>query len=127
MKKSLLQITLIFTVLLANSNVFAQDFQGKAYYQSKTTMDMDQFGGREMSPDRKKQIEERMKGFLEKVYTLTFNKTESVYKEDEKLEAPGSGRGFGGFGSSFTGGPKYKNVKSTIVSGGIATIYTGIK
>ena len=112
MKKSLLQITLIFTVLLANSNVFAQDFQGKAYYQSKTTMDMDQFGGREMSPDRKKQIEERMKGFLEKVYTLTFNKTESVYKEDEKLEAPGSGRGFGGFGSSFTGGPKYKNVKS---------------
>jgi GLPGLI family protein len=75
-------------------------------------MDMDQFGGREMSPDQKKRIEERMKSFLEKVYILTFNKEESIYKEDEKLEAPGSGRGFGGFGASLTGGPKYKNVKS---------------
>ena len=73
---------------------------------------MDDFGGREMSPDQKKRIEERMKSFLEKVYILTFNKEESIYKEDEKLEAPGGGRGFGGFGASLTGGPKYKNVKS---------------
>ena len=89
-----------------------QDFQGKAYYMSKTTMDLDQWGGREMTPEQKKRIEERMKSFLEKEYVLTFNKEESVYKEDEKLEAPGSGRGWGGFASSFTGGPKYKNVKS---------------
>jgi GLPGLI family protein len=66
-----------------------------------------------MSPDRKKRMEERMKSFLEKQYILTFNKTESIYKEDEKLEAPGGGgRGFRGFGNSFTAGPKYKNVKS---------------
>lgn len=73
---------------------------------------MGEWGGREMSPDQRKRIEERMKSFLEKEYILTFNKTESIYKEDEKLEAPGSGRGWGSFGSSFTGGPKYKNVKS---------------
>lgn len=74
---------------------------------------MDDFGGRDMSPERKKQIQERMKSFLEKQYILTFNKEESIYKEDEKLEAPGAGgRGFGGFGSSLSGGPKYKNVKS---------------
>lgn len=91
---------------------FAQDFQGKAYYMSKTTMDLDQWGGREMSAERKKQIQERMKSFLEKEYILTFSKSESIYKEDEKLEAPGSVRGWGSFGSSFTGGPKYKNVKS---------------
>ncbi|WP_138432968.1 GLPGLI family protein [Winogradskyella algicola] len=89
-----------------------QDFQGKAYYMSKTTMDLDQWGGREMTPEQKKRIEERMKSFLEKEYILTFNKQESIYKEDEKLEAPGSGRGWGSFSSSFTGGPKYKNVKS---------------
>ncbi|MFC0603924.1 GLPGLI family protein [Winogradskyella pulchriflava] len=113
MKKSLLKIALVFTVLLVGSNAFAQDFQGKAYYMSKTTMDLDEFGGRDMSPERKKQIQERMKSFLEKVYILTFNKEESIYKEDEKLEAPGGGgRGFGGFGSSLTGGPKYKNVKT---------------
>lgn len=113
MKTSLLKIALVFTVLLIGTSSFAQqDFQGKAYYQSKTTINLDDFGGGNMSPERKKQIQERMKSFLEKQYILTFNKEESIYKEDEKLEAPGSGRGFGGFGSSLTGGPKYKNVKS---------------
>lgn len=113
MNKSLLKLTFTFIVSLYGLNTFAQnDFQGKAYYMSKTTMNMDQWGGREMSPDQKKRIEENMKSFLEKEYILTFNKSESIYKEDEKLEAPGSGRGWGGFASSFTGGPKYKNVKN---------------
>jgi GLPGLI family protein len=113
MKKLLLRFVLPIALVFVSFNAFAQqDFQGKAYYMSKTTMDLDQWGGREMSAERKKQIQERMKSFLEKEYILTFNKSESIYKEDEKLEAPGSGRGFGGFGSSFTGGPKYKNVKT---------------
>jgi GLPGLI family protein len=113
MKKPFLKFTVLLITLCVSAMSFAQDFQGKAYYMSKTTMDLNQFGGREMTPDRKKQIEERMKSFLEKQYILTFNKEESIYKEDEKLEADtGGGRGFGGFASSFTGGPKYKNVKS---------------
>ena len=113
MKKPFLKLTVLLITLCVSATSLAQDFQGKAYYMSKTTMDLDQFGGREMTPDRKKQIEERMKSFLEKQYILTFNKEESIYKEDEKLEAAtGGGRGFGGFASSFTGGPKYKNVKS---------------
>lgn len=114
MKKPVLKFALLIVVLCISTVSFAQDFQGKAYYMSKTSMDLDQFGGRDMSPERKKQIQERMKSFLEKQYILTFNREESIYKEDEKLEAigAGGGRGFGGFGSSFTGGPKYKNVKS---------------
>jgi GLPGLI family protein len=114
MRTAFLKITLVLFVFCFTSMSFAQqDFQGKAYYQSKTTMDMSQFGGREMTPERKKQMEERMKSFLEKQYILTFNKEESIYKEDEKLEAPGGGGSrFGGFASSFTGGPKYKNVKT---------------
>ena len=102
---------LLFCVCVVS---YAQEFQGKAYYQTKTTMDLGEWGGRELSPEQKKRIEERMKSFLEKEYILTFNKTESIYKEDEKLEAPGS-RGFGGFGSSLTGGPKYKNVKDKVM------------
>lgn len=112
MKKLPLKIALLLTVLFASSNLFAQDFQGKAYYISKTTMDMDQFGGQDMTPERKKQIQERMKSFLEKEYTLTFTKSESIYKEEEKLEAPGSGGGRRGFGASLTGGPKYKNIQT---------------
>ncbi|WP_411766641.1 GLPGLI family protein [Winogradskyella sp. A3E31] len=102
-----------FALLFVGTSVFAQDFQGKAYYQSKTTMDMGDWGGQQMTPEQKKRIEERMKGFLEKEYVLNFNKAESIYKEEDKLEAPGAGgRGFGGFGSSLSGGPTYKNVKT---------------
>lgn len=67
-----------------------------------------------MSEQEKKQIEARMKPFLEKTFVLTFNKEESIFKEDEKLDAPtagGGGRGFGFF-SSFSSGPQYKNIKS---------------
>ncbi|MGJ8547932.1 GLPGLI family protein [Winogradskyella wichelsiae] len=112
MKRLPLKIALLLTMIISSSSLFAQDFQGKAYYMSKTTMDMDQFGGQDVSAERKKQIQERMKSFLEKEYTLTFSKSESIYKEEEKLEAPGSGGGRRGFGASLTGGPKYKNVQT---------------
>ncbi|TYB78273.1 GLPGLI family protein [Bizionia myxarmorum] len=97
-------------VTTSTYNYAQQDFQGKAYYQTKTTMDLDNLGGREMSEQQKKQITERMKTMLEKTYVLTFSQTESIYKEEEKLEAPGSGRGFGMMGS-FIGGAQYKNIK----------------
>lgn len=112
MKKSFQSLFLLLLLCISAISFAQQNFQGKAYYMSKTTMDLDQWGGREMSPEQKKRIQERMKSFLEKEYILTFNKEESIYKEDEKLETPGSGRSWGGFASSFTGGPKYKNVKT---------------
>jgi len=93
-------------------NYAQQDFQGKAYYESKTTIDMDNWGGGQLSEERKKQIAERMKSMFEKTYVLIFNKTESIYKEEEKLEAPGQSRGFGMMMSSFIGGAQYKNVKN---------------
>jgi len=100
--------------LLISVPAIAQDFQGQAFYQSKTTMDMSGWGGRagQMSEERKKQIAERMKSMLEKTYILTFNKSESIYKEEEKLEAPGDRGGWGRRMGSFSGGgPQYKNVR----------------
>ena len=98
-------------ILLFSGAMMAQDFQGKAYYQSKTTMDMDNFGGNQMSDQQKKMIQERMKSMLEKTYILSFNRTESIYKEEEKLATPGAGgRGWGMMGS-FSAGAQYKNVK----------------
>jgi len=105
-----LSILLLFIVATAN----AQDFQGKAYYESKTTMDMN-FGPKDMTEDMKKRIAERMKSMFEKTYILTFNKSESIYKEEEKLEAPGGqGGGFKMMGN-FTGGLQYKNIKDSKV------------
>lgn len=109
--------TILFTIVSVTT--FAQtDFQGKATYMSKTTVDMDNFGrgrGGEMSEARKKEIAERMKSMLEKTFILTFDKTSSLYKEDGKLEAPSAGNGqgprFGGFSG---GGTKYKNIKDKV-------------
>ena len=107
----------ILVLFFLSLNLSAQDFQGQAMYQTKTSLDMSSFGGDQMSAERKKQIAERMKGMLEKTYILNFNKSESTYKEEEKLEAPGSGGGgrWGGMMSSFTGGPQYKNVKESLI------------
>ena len=111
--KSLVIIFLGCFILLFSGALVAQDFQGKAYYQSKTTMDMDNFGGNQMSDQQKKMMAERMKSMFEKTYILSFNRTESIYKEEEKLATPSAGGGgrWGGMMGSFTAGAQYKNVK----------------
>ena len=90
----------------------SQNISGKAYYESKTSVDMENFGRADMSEDMKKQIKERMKSFLEKTYILTFNGNESMYREEEKLEAGTNGRGFGMMMSSFSAGDQYKNLST---------------
>ena len=107
-------ILLLFTLLFA-TNIKAQDFQGQAYYFSKTTMDMSRWDrGGKMSEAQKKQMEARMKPWLEKTYILTFNKQESIFKEDEKLEGGPGGRAPSMWGSSFSAGLQYKNIKEKI-------------
>jgi len=95
------------------SSLSAQSFQGKAVYESKTTVKMD-FGGRNIPEDRKKMMLERMKKAGEKTFVLNFNQVESIYKEEVKLEQPGGGAGRGGmrFGMMGNNGEDYyKNVK----------------
>ena len=107
-------ILILFTLLFA-TNIKAQDFQGQAYYFSKTTMDMSRWDrGGKMSEAQKKQMEARMKPWLEKTYILTFNKEESIFKEDEKLEGGPGGRAPSMWGSSFSAGLQYKNIKEKI-------------
>jgi GLPGLI family protein len=109
----------IFTLVLAVLSFMglqAQEFQGMAVYESRTsTSDFKSRmeGNKNMTPDMQKRIEENMKKMFEKTFILNFNKTASIYKEEEKLEA--STQGGGGFRmmSSFTGGGGtfYKDVK----------------
>jgi GLPGLI family protein len=96
----------------------AQEFQGMAVYESKTsTADFKSnfAGNREMTPEMQKSIEERMKGMFEKTFILYFDKSASIYKEEEKLEGPGQGGGMRWM-SSMTGGggTLYKNVKEKL-------------
>ena len=48
---------LLFTLLFSPLFILAQDFQGKAYYFSKSTMDLGKWGAT-MSEAQKKQIQE---------------------------------------------------------------------
>lgn len=109
------RITVILFLIVGSQSINGQTtFQGKAYYNSKTTMDFSRFRGRQLTEQQKKEMEERMKSFLEKTFILNFNAEASLFKEEEKLAAPtagGGGRGFG-FMNSFSSGPVYKNIKT---------------
>ena len=108
------KITLIILVFFISIHLNAQkDFQGKAYYFSKTPMELGRFGAR-MNEQQKKQMEARLKNRLEKTYILTFNKEESLYKEDEKLDAISGATD--SWGQNFTPGTQYKNVKTNSFS-----------
>jgi len=113
MKKIIFSLGFIIAGFL---NIYGQDFQGMAVYESKTsTADFkSRFeGNKEITPDMQKMIEERMKKMFEKTFVLNFDKQASIYKEEEKLDAPSqSGGGMRMMGSIMGGGGTfYKNVK----------------
>ena len=92
-------------------SINSQNFQGQAYYKTQTAMDFGSWGDR-MTSEQKKMMKERMKPFLEPVFILTFDKTKSIYQEEERLDAPGgSSSGWGRMMAS-SGGPVYKNIIS---------------
>ena len=109
MKKFLLLI-FVFSI-----NGFSQDFQGIAYYMSKTTVNMDWM--KNMPPDRVERMKSRMKSSLEKNYILYFNSNSSYFEEEEVLEA-GGGQGGGFNWMQFVSGPDggnlHKNLQSNI-------------
>lgn len=116
MKKIILSFAIVFSVFLSAQ---AQDFQGMAVYESKTSMgdDMPGLQGREITPEMRKMIEQRMKSMFEKTFVLNFDKTASLYAEEEKLDAGDEmSRGFRMMGSMMGGGGKqYKNIKEKII------------
>ena len=98
-------------VFLMSFSINSQNFQGQAYYKTQTAMDFGSWGDR-MTSEQKKMMKERMKPFLEPVFILTFDKTKSIYQEEERLDAPGgSSSGWGRMMAS-SGGPVYKNIIS---------------
>ncbi|MDN3678045.1 GLPGLI family protein [Flavobacterium paronense] len=109
-------VTTLFFLAYITSNA-QKDFQGMAVYESKTsTSDFkSRFeGNKEITPEMQKMIEERMKKMFEKTFILNFDKSASIYKEEEKLDAPGQGQQGGmRMMSSMMGGggTYYKNVK----------------
>lgn len=116
MKTILIKFSLLFIGLLIPVQPSIQDtkntsdgFQGKAIYLTKSKMELGNWGAR-LSEAQKKEIEIRMKNRLEKTYILLFNKEESVFEEDEKLDAISGATD--SWGKNFAPGMQYKNVKT---------------
>ncbi|MEP7094560.1 MAG: GLPGLI family protein [Flavobacterium sp.] len=115
------KISYYLFLILAFSQMQAQkDFQGMAVYESKTQAPKFEGmrGNRDITPEMQKNMEERMKKMLEKTFILNFDKSASIYKEEEKLEAPG-GQQQGGMRMMMNsmmggGGTFYKDVKSKL-------------
>ena len=111
------KILFYMTLMLVGTQIQAQkDFQGMAVYESKTQAPKFEGmrGNRDITPEMQKSMEERMKKMLEKTFILNFDKSASIYKEEEKLEAPGQQGGFRVMFGSLTGGGGtfYKDVKA---------------
>lgn len=101
--------TIAFCFLVLTSfKPSAQEFQGKAYYFSKTQMDLGSWG-KGKSEAEIKQVQARLKNRLEKVYILDFNKEASVFNEEKQIDAMAGATDT--WGSNFTRGEQYKNVK----------------
>lgn len=113
--KPLILNLLKLSALLIGVVINAQDFQGKAYYQTQRKTNME-FGGSQMSDAQKAKMEAMLKKQFERTYILTFNKEASIYKEEEKLDAPTGNVQAGGMRVMVMGGnsglERYKNTKT---------------
>lgn len=112
MKQFVFAVSFLMAFVSANAQ---KDFQGMAVYESKTsTSDFKSriSGNKDITPEMQKMIEDRMKKMFEKTFVLNFDKSASVYKEEEKLDEPGQGGGMRMMASFMGGGGTYyKNVK----------------
>ena len=74
-------LVVILVMLFLSSTAISQDFQGKATYKSHRKMDI-QLDSTQMKTEMHKRMMAMMKKQFEKTYILSFNKEESLYKED---------------------------------------------
>jgi len=112
MTKIIFQISTIALLFLCNLGQ-AQDFTGQATYETKIQMNDFQFTKKDIPEEVKLQMKEKMRKAFEKTFVLNFNKFESIYFQEEKLEAPAPGSG--GFKMmSSAEGKQYKNIKEKI-------------
>lgn len=118
MKKNLLLLAAILVTAFANAQ---QGFQGIAVYESKTsTEDLMKMRGnqKEMTPEMEEMVTKMMKKMFEKTFVLKFDRTSSLYEEEEKLDDPNDpmAQGMKMAGSMMGGGGKhYKNVKDKVI------------
>ena len=108
MKKTIALFICIFCFATSN----AQEFQGKAIYKTHRKFDVKLDSTSNKNSKMNAQFLKMLKKSFQKTYTLSFNKTVSVYKQNQKLAAPQ--KKAGGIKISFGGSGRtdvlYKNI-----------------
>ena len=74
---------------LISGSMFAQDFSGRATYKThrKSSFELDSTTIA-ANPGIQEQMEAQMRKMFQKTFTLDFTKSESMYKEEQELDAP---------------------------------------
>lgn len=107
------KIIALLAAMLISLLASAQEFQGIAVYESKTTFkEVKTETNGQANPEMDKEIRERISKAMEKTYTLHFDKSSSVYEEQQKLEAPGTASTMIQVNFSGISGKYYKDLKS---------------
>lgn len=112
MKSFLAKAILVAALFNFPFQLDAQEFQGQAYYFSKSKMELGRWGAT-MSEAQKKQVQARLKNRLEKTFVLNFNKEESLFKEEDQIDAISGATD--SWGNNFSRGEQYKNVKQNLL------------
>ena len=113
--KLLVLKTFMLSCLISGS-MFAQDFSGRATYKThrKSSFELDSTTIA-ANPGIQEQMEAQMRKMFQKTFTLDFTKSESMYKEEQELDAPKGPSANGGVMVMVMGGDGssdilYKNI-----------------
>jgi GLPGLI family protein len=113
--KLLMLKTFMLSCLISGS-MFAQDFSGRATYKThrKSSFELDSTT-MAANPGIQEQMEAQMRKMFQKTFTLDFTKSESMYKEEQELDAPKGPSANGGVMVMVMGGDGssdilYKNI-----------------
>ena len=113
--KLLMLKTFMLSCLISGS-MFAQDFSGRATYRThqKSSFELDSTTIA-ANPGIQEQMEAQMRKMFQKTFTLDFTKSESMYKEEQELDAPKGPSANGGVMVMVMGGDGssdilYKNI-----------------
>ena len=101
-------IRTLFLLSISASTLCAQEFQGVATYKTKNKIEIELDST--MTDMMQEQIMAMIQKQSEKTFTLTFDKEQSIYKEDESLAPPSLGNGMMVM-SSYGSDLLYKNIK----------------
>lgn len=81
------QFSIILIALIISNTIEAQNFQGLATYKSQRKLNI-KLDSAQIESGRHQDMMAMLQKQFQKTYVLSFNKEESVYREDEQLEAP---------------------------------------